>query len=55
MALAFADILTKCECKAPVNLLVSSNKIYRTINITTPAGTDSEQYVKYAKGCGNSG
>ena len=49
IALALADILTQCGCKAPVNLQVSSNKVNGTITITTPAGTDSNQYIRYAE------
>jgi len=47
ISLAVATVLTGCECKAPTNLQVFSNKTNGTITLTAPAGTDSGQYAKY--------
>jgi len=47
ISLAVATVLTGCECKAPTNLQVFSNKTNGTITLTAPSGTDSGQYAKY--------
>ena len=47
IAKAIATTLTKCECKAPTNLQVFSNKINGTITLTAPPGVDSGNYAKY--------
>ena len=47
ISLAIATVLMGCECKAPTNLQVFSNKTNGTITLTAPTGTDSGQYAKY--------
>jgi len=47
ISLAVATVLTGCQCTAPTNLQVFSNKTNGTITLTAPAGTDSGQYAKY--------
>jgi len=47
ISLAVATVLMGCECKAPTNLQVCSNKTNGTITLTAPTGTDSGQYAKY--------
>src|SRR5437868_14652375 len=47
IAKAIATTLTKCECKAPTNLQVFSNKINSTITLTAPLGVNSGNYAKY--------
>jgi len=41
--------LKHCQCKAPVNLQVTSNKINGTISISTIPNTDAGQYSKYGE------
>src|SRR5207237_6440325 len=47
IAKAIATTLTKCECKAPTNLQVFSNKINGTITMTAPTGAYSSNCAKY--------
>lgn len=47
ISLAVATVLNGCECKAPTNLQVFSNKTNGTITLTAPPGNDSGQYAKY--------
>ena len=49
IAIALANTLTGCACSAPVNLQVNFNKVNGTITVTTPAGTDAGQYMRYAE------
>ena len=50
ISLAMATVLTGCECKAPTNRQVFSNKTNGTITLTVRSGTDSSRFRYRADG-----